>query len=558
MRRCYVHLSRFPVQRRVMETPSLAQKPVALVENAQGHLRVAFASSAALKAGVRIGMTRTAACALVPELPCFDYVPEHERAALVSLGEALLQCGPQFQVCAPDGLFVDAAAAHLFGGEEGLAQQVIDVCQAHGYRAKVAIADEAFTARALARHGEKRIRCIPRGQSAQVLAPLPLSALGDVEASLVAPLRSLGLSTLGEIAALPPGATVARLGAQGLRGHRLCRGEDDTPFVPEPLAEVLEERIDLDWPAEAMEPLLFALKTLLDRLCARLCGRAQAAVKLEFRLRLDPAGESVVALQLARPTSQSRLLLDLARHRISDLTLPNPVAGLWVVVREACEDRGQQLPLGDVPEGDAALEVVLSRLSTTLGEDALFAAAVGEAHRPEGAYAAHAFRPPVKARGVLAEVDRQVTGAARATQKVRRGNGQKYVHGPLQHTSALPLGEAFIAQEAEDLDPTAPAQGPPSLPGALAQTFRERPVRCFERPATLEAEVGEAGELRSARLLGRRRKVQALAGPERLMGDWWEAAFARDYYRVHFEGLGPVWIFRDERDGRFYLHGMFD
>lgn len=543
-----------------METPSLAQKPVALVENARGHLRVAFASSAALKAGVRVGMTRTAACALIPELPCFDYVPEQERAALVSLGEALLQCGPQFQICAPDGLFVDAAAAHLFGGEAGLAQKLIDVCQAHGYRAKVAIADEAFTARALARHGEKRTRCIPPGQSAQALAPLPLSALADVEAALVAPLRSLGLSTLGEVAALPPGATVARLGAEGLRGHRLCRGEDDAPFVPEPLAEVLEERIDLDWPAEAMEPLLFALKTLLDRLCGRLCGRAQAAVKLEFRLRLDPAGESVVALQLARPTTHSRLLLDLARHRISDLTLPNPVAGLWVVVRESCEDRGQQLPLGDAPEGDAALEVVLSRLSTTLGEDALFAAEVAQAHRPEGAYAAHAFRPPLKARGVLAEVDRQATGVARASGGGRRGMGQKYVHGPLQHASALPLGDAFVAPLSERDAPSASPERPPlpSVPAPLEQTLCERPVRFFERPATLDAEVGEGGELRSARLLGRRRKVQALAGPERLSGDWWEAAFTRDYYRVHFEGLGPVWIFRDERDGRFYLHGMFD
>ena len=402
MRWCYVHLPRFPVQRRVMETPSLAQKPLALVETVQGHQRVVFASTSALKAGVRAGMSKTAACALVPELPCFEYSAEKERAALVSLGEALLQCGPQFQLCAPDGLFLDAAAAHLFGGEEGLGRRVLDLVQAHGYRAKVAFASEAFTARALARHGEKRIGVVASWESATALAPLPLSALMDVEARLVAPLKSLGLSTLGEVATLPPGAIVARLGAEGLRGHRLCRGEDDTVFVAEPLAEVLEEQVDLDWPAEAMEPLLFALKTLLDRICARLCGRSLAAVRLEFRLRLDPSGEAVVPLQLARPSAQSRLLLDLARHRIADLTLENPVAGVAVRIAEASEDRGQQLPLGDAPEGDAALEVVLSRLSTTLGEEALFAAELEEAHKPEGAYATAPFRPPERQRGVLA------------------------------------------------------------------------------------------------------------------------------------------------------------
>lgn len=555
-----------------METPSLAQKPLALVENQSGHLRVAFASTAALKAGIRVGMTRTAACALIPELPCFDFEPDKERAALVSLGEALLQCGPQFEVSAPDGLYLDASAAPLFRGEEGLCRQILEVCQAHGYRAKVALADDAFSARALARHGDKRVLCVPPGESQRALTPLPLSALDGQESGLLAPFRSLGISTLGEVAALPPGAVVARLGAQGLRGHRLCRGEDDRPFVPEPLAEVLEEKIDLDWPAEAMEPLLFGLKTLLDRICGRLCGRAQAAVRLDFTLKLDPSGEAKVPLTLARPSSQARLLLDLARHRISDLTLPNPVTGLSVRVVEACEDRGQQLPLGDAPEGDAALEVVLSRLSTTLGEDTLFSAGLEEAHRPEGAYEAQAFRPPEREHGMLAEVDRAVTGAKRAGRSAeKKGGVRKYVHGPLQSEEALPRREVQDGRQAQLQVAPAPLpvstqapDGPGAalpvteLPPDLEETWLERPSRFFERPATLDAEVGEEGHLVSARLLGKRRRVEALAGPERLCGDWWEAEYARDYYRVHFEGLGPVWIFRDERDGRFYLHGMFD
>jgi protein ImuB len=67
------------------------------------------------------------------------------------------------------------------------------------------------------------------------------------------------------------------------------------------------------------------------------------------------------------------------------------------------------------------------------------------------------------------------------------------------------------------------------------------------------------GELCSARLLGKRRLAIDISGPERLQGDWWSNhAYARDYYRVVFDGLGPVWLFRDARDGRFYLHGMFD
>ncbi len=512
MRRLYVHLPRFPVQRRVLETPSLAGQPLALVENQKGHLRVAFASTAALKAGVRPGMTRTAACALLPEIALFDYAPDKERQALLSLGEALLSVGPQFQLAPPEGLFVDAAAAHLWGGEEGLCRKALEVCSAHGYRAKAVVAGDAFSARALARYGEGRTRVVPPGASPAHLAPLPLCALEGPLGASGGPLRGLGLSSLGEVAALPSGALAARLGAEGLWAHRLCRGGDDTPFVAEPLAEAVSERMDLDWPAESMEPLLFALKTALDRVCARLWGRGQAAVGLDLVLHLDPSGETKVPLRLSRPSSQGRMLLELCRHRISDLTLPQPVGALTVTVTESSEDRGQQLPLGeDGPAGDASLEVVLSRLSSALGEEALFSAALEEAHRPEGAWRTQLFSPPPPSRGLFAEAV-----------------------GTREDAAAMAL-------EAE-----------------WADALLARPSRCFPQPASLEAEVGEDGALRGARLLGKRRRVEACAGPERLCGDWWEAAYARDYYRVHFEGLGPVWIFRDERDGRFYLHGLFD
>ena len=51
----------------------------------------------------------------------------------------------------------------------------------------------------------------------------------------------------------------------------------------------------------------------------------------------------------------------------------------------------------------------------------------------------------------------------------------------------------------------------------------------------------------------------ALTGPERLCGEWWAPEpYSRDYYRLHLEGLGPLWVFRDASDGRFYLQGFFD
>ena len=246
MRLGYLHFSRFPVQRKVIELPELAGRPFVLVEEVRGQQRVACASTSALKAGVKQGMTLTAATALEPALRHFPYRPEEERRALVGIGEMLMGLAPAFQLSEPDGLWFDASAAHLAKGEKGLCAKVLAQCSELGWRGRVVVASEKFTARALARHGAPRMSVVPEGESARELAPLPLSALEGPEQTAFA---ALGLMTLGEVAGLPVGAVTARGGAAGMRAHARCRGGDETPFIAEVLEEVLEEQLTLEWPA---------------------------------------------------------------------------------------------------------------------------------------------------------------------------------------------------------------------------------------------------------------------------------------------------------------------
>lgn len=500
----YVHLPRFPVQRRVLEEPTLAGQPLALVHETKGALRVAFASGAAQREGIRTGMTLTAARALLPALRDGLYDAVTEAQALSALAEGFLRFSPAFMPSAPDGLWLDASAASLFGGEAGLVDRVEAQARASGYRARVVLASELFTARALARFGAGA--CVAPGDSKRALAGLPLQALEDVP-DVVASLRALGLSTLGELGALLPTQVIARLGAQGLRAQRWVQGHDETRLLPAVLPEVVEEVRTLEAPAESLEPLLFALKASLDRLSARLRGRQRAAVRLTLTLVLEPTGPIPVPLALARPTTDPKLLLDLVRHRLESVRLEAPVATLIVTVDESCDDRGRQGVLGDAPAGDAALETVLARLATALGPEALGSPMLADDHRPEAAHAPGPFRPPRREPGMFAEARR-----------------------------ARP-----------------PVQAQPDWQ-------LERPVRLLAGEGEpLDVEIDALGTLRSARVLGKRRSVLAIVGPERLGGHWWsEAPFQRDYYRVHFDGLGPAWVYRRADEGRFYLHGLFD
>jgi protein ImuB len=516
MRLAYLHLPRFPVQRRASLLAAggtedrpvgrVGEAPLALVHEVRGIQRVACLCTEASVAGVRTGMTLSAARALVPGLRDLPYQASEEALALGTVAEGLLILAPATMPSAPDGFWLDASAASLFGGEERLLERALTLLRELGLRGRGVVASELFTARALARFGARRTRVVPRGGAAQALAPLPLKALEGVDAQVREALGAFGLHTLGEVARLEPSQVVARLGARGLRAQRLARGEDEARFLPALVPELLEEVRILDTPAEAFEPLLFVLKGAVDMLCARLRGRCRAAVRLTLVLLLEPDGPRAVPLVLARPSSEPKLLLDLVRHRLEDLRLPAPVATVVLTVDESCEDRGHQRVLGALPEGDAGLESVLARLATALGPEALSSPRAAEDHRPETARTKAPFRPPLAEQGVHAEVRRAAA-------------------------------------------PEAPVE----------QRSSERPVRLFPEPAPLPVDLGPQGELRGARLLGRRRAVLGLAGPERLGGQWWtRTPFARDYYRVHFEGLGPAWVYRDARDGRFFLHGFFD
>ncbi|MEW5741695.1 MAG: DNA polymerase Y family protein [Myxococcota bacterium] len=547
MRLAYLQLPRFPLQRRVNDTPSLSGRPVVLHADDRGTQRVRFASGSALKRGIRPGQTVASASALEPAVVRLPFEPKREAAALHSLGEMLLALSPGFQVDAPEGLWLDASATKLSGGEARWAERVLAACRAAGFKARCVVGSERFTTQALARwRGDSLAVAPPRG--GVDLPALPLVCLEDgwLGPDATAPFRALGLSTLGELAGLPAGALVARFGNMGLTAARLCRGEDDSRFVADALPEVLEETVQLDWPAETLEPVLFALKTAVDRLCARLQGRQKAAVRLVVTVGLERGAPMEVPLVLARPSAQSKLLVELIRHRLTELTVAEPITTLSVRVDECGDDPGRQLALGDAPVGEAELEIVLSRLQSALGEDALFSAEPLARHRPEEGWSPRRF----------SSVPSPDVG-----ERVRERGNSPVADGALE-VEAEAAAQSLILTDG-------PPPKPPRWPKRKAKTEAHpefhlptaftRPPRLFKTPAHLTVELTTDGRLTAMNVAGRRRLVHSLWGPERLTGGWWtEDVFSRDYYRVDLDGVGQLWVFRDGRDGEFYAQGIFD
>jgi protein ImuB len=214
-------------------------------------------------------------------------------------------------VCA----FSARGPARYFGGETALAARIIAAVADLGVESRVGVADGLFAALLAARPDPARpdpasnsshtIVVIPPGESARFLAPQPVSVLADqVPASqdlvgqdlagrdLAALLKRLGLSTLGDFAALPARDVASRFGDPGECAHRLARGLDSRPLAARPPPADLSVTREFDPPEPRAEPVVFAAKTLAERLHAGLAARGLTCVRVQVRATWADGRES--------------------------------------------------------------------------------------------------------------------------------------------------------------------------------------------------------------------------------------------------------------------------
>jgi len=506
---------------------------LALLERRRNRDEVVAAGPGARARGVRPGRTLAEARALAPDLLAPLRDPAAERAALEAFAAwARAELSPQVAVCPADGdrparpagrrrpaagadaVLVDLRGTdRLHGDEAAVLGRVRARVAADGLACRLATADAAGAALALARWAPRPPVLLPPGHGAAALraavAGLPAACLG-LEPAARRRLAKLGLVRVAQVLDLPREALPARFGAALLRrlDELLGRAEPDLAWFrpPEPL---VGRRAFGEEPAADRGVLVAAASELAAELAAELVARHEAAVRLRVDLLQEPAPaepEPPLELELAAPTQDAgrlvRLLaLQLERAPLASVSPVHPVAALRLAVPATAPARAGQPGLFAGRDPAAAREAaelaeLLTRLELELGGERVVVLASGGDPRPERS------ARPAPARG----------GAA------RRG-----------------------------------AAGGPTLPAP-------RPLRLLGRPLPAEVDLGPDGAPRTVREpLGGSWRVAAWAGPERIETGWWEAPVRRDYYRVVDAAGRAVWVFAD-LDGdppAFFLHGVF-
>lgn len=284
MRAAAVWFPDWPIQAARLDADDQLAEPLAIGV----HHRIKVVSHVARKLGIRRGMKIRHAQSVCPELTVVDDDPDRDGRMFAALAASFDDVAASVEVLRPGLVVVDIAAAGAFhGGEEKAAEMLIDAAARRGIDSLAGVADEIATAVIAARVSA----VVPPGGSAEFLAAQRLSVLlaeislgADVET--LKALDQLGVSTLGELAALPSTAVATRFGSAGLHCHRIARGAPDRRVAPELPAVDLSVSMTPEEPIERVDAAAFAARGLAASLHERLAEAGVNCLRLKVRAEL--------------------------------------------------------------------------------------------------------------------------------------------------------------------------------------------------------------------------------------------------------------------------------
>src|SRR5579875_2869016 len=361
--------------------PELAGRPLVLAEGRGPHARVVAVSAAARARGIRPGCTATQAGTAAADLVVRPRNLAAERSAALALADVAASLAQRIEVAADGAVFLDAAgSAHLVAGEAGLATALVARAARVGLAARAGVGASMTVARLAARYGDGAL-VVPAGTERGFLAPLPLASLAPPP-DIAATLARWGVTRLGDLARLPAAEVATRLGRAGARLVAAARGEDERPLLPRPADGTVEE----------LEPLLFVLGGLIERVTARLVLVGTGCARVDLVLGLDDRSRDVRAVPLAAPTRDGKAILACLRAAI-EVRPPRAAVEHVRLVAAPAPVRAAQLGLFTPPgPAPAQLATTLARLAALCGPDRVGAPAPLDTHRP-GAAAVVPFAP---------------------------------------------------------------------------------------------------------------------------------------------------------------------
>jgi DNA polymerase-4 len=185
---------------------------------------------------------------------------------------------------------------------------------------------------------------VPPGQERALLDPLPVRALWGVGPASAERLQRAGVTTIGELAALPPERLVALFGvARGNGLYELAHGLDPRPVVAD--RELKSISVEDTFPTDLADraQLGAELDALARRLAARLRSRERSGRTITLKVRRHDFTTIARSDTLPGPTDNETVIRDVARRLFASVDVEGGVRLLGVGISSLAEVVQQDL-----------------------------------------------------------------------------------------------------------------------------------------------------------------------------------------------------------------------
>ncbi len=511
---------------------------------ARGGLCLAVVNLPALHAGMAPGMALADARAILPSLDTAPADPAGDAQALTRLAgwcaryspwsstERSSTEGSSTEETTPDitgagnGLWLDiTGCAHLFGGEQALADDLLTRLGSAGYAARAGIAETPGAAWAVARHStrgtesrhgvprkENDLTIIAPGETRAALEQLPVAAL-RLTPKTIAALRTLGLHHVDDLLKLPRAALAARFGRELAVRLDAALGDRPEPLSPLPPPVIHFTRMAFPEPVGLTDGIAQAIRRLLDELCAGLELAGDGARGLVLAL-FEPDGKyRRIEVRASRSSRDAAHLACLFETHLDSIDAPFGIEAITLAAPGA--EKMNRIQAGLITDEDRTrsedeTNQLIDRLANRLGAAHVVRFAAHESHIPERA--------------------------------------QRII----------------------------PALDGPRKPDHAGWPVEARPIRLLSRPESVEVMAPVPDDppvmFRWRHVLHR---VARADGPERITPEWWlagndssgggasDGARLRDYYRVEDNKGRRFWLYREglyrpDAPPAWFLHGIFE
>jgi DNA polymerase IV len=341
-----------------LHKPSLRGRPVVVGWMGPRGV-VTTASYEARRFGVRSAMSMAEARRRCPQ--AIFVSPRFAAYGRVSatVMDVLRALSPAVEPISLDEAFVDLAAGFQGGLDAGSVRALgarlkADIRARTGLTASVGAGTSKLIAKVASDSAKPDgLVVVAPGQERALLDPLPVRALWGVGPASEERLRSAGVHTVGELAALPVERLASLFGASRAGGlHDLARGLDPRPVVAGRKLESIS--VEDTFPTDLLDrgQLVTELDALSHRVAGRLRSGGRSGRTITLKLRRHDFTTVGRSATLAGPTDSETVIRDVARRLLASVDVAGGIRLLGVGISSLAEAVQQDLFAPDAPAAE--------------------------------------------------------------------------------------------------------------------------------------------------------------------------------------------------------------